>query len=213
MTFEFDAVSEQVKITPMKYLFCEKIMKRFKKDLGEHIIPNYCFSNAVIAAEWFNERGFDVEVVEGRFQSNDYTYTFCEKNGLRPISGKMRLVDNPIEHRWCKKGDKYFDPTLELNFGFEMTKTVDYDAMRIYDADTLMDYALELKDRFGEMKFCDSITGLTYAYVGGLDIPINWGYINENFEYVAPDKNPVEVRAELFKNTIKKDMPRFNRPF
>ena len=108
------------------------------------------------------------------------------------------MNEHPLEHRWCKKGEKYFDPTLEYLFGFEITKTWDYDAMRIYDADTLMDYALEINDRFGEMKFCDSIAGLSYAYVGNEDVPINWGYINENYEYVAPERNPVELRAELF---------------
>lgn len=188
MEYQFDTINETVKITPMKYLFCDRVLRQFIKNQGVELKPNYCFSNAVLTAEWFQEHGFDVEVVEGRISGKDFAL----------VSTKERLNDKPIEHRWCKKGDHYFDPTLEIFYGYDYVKGLTYDAKRLFDAETLREYAEEIEERFGELKFCDSISGLTYAWVDNEDVPIFWGNISEEYEYVVPEENPVEVRAKAF---------------
>lgn len=189
MEYQFDVINEQVKISPMRSLFCERIIKSFAR--GVDIKPNCCFTNAVITAEWFQEHGFDVEVAEGRL--------VAKSQELLLPSQKVRLNTNPIEHRWCKKGEKYFDPTIECLYGYEMTKTWNYDAIRLYESSTLRDYAEEIERRYGVLKFCDSISGFTYAWVGNEDVPINWGRISDSFDYVVPEENPVFVRDELLR--------------
>lgn len=196
--YYFDSVNEQVSITPMKHLFCERIMRYFKNNMTGVIQPNQCFANAIVAAEWFSEKGFDIEVVEGHMVPNNYCFENAGRMGYKVHSEKHpRLNTEPLEHRFCKKGDKYFDPTIEFLFGFERVKMFDYTARRIYDYETLIAFAMRTKEDYGTLHFHSSISGLSYVYVGEKDIPIYWGHIDENGDYISPRKNPFEVMKAL----------------
>lgn len=193
--FKFEPINEQVKIVPMSTLFCKRVMDRFRKAMTGIIRENCCFTNAVIAAKWFQEQGFDVDVAEGSFHFNDYAWTICKKYGLQMYSQTHEYMNNgPQDHRFCRKGDKYFDPTLEFIFGFEWTKGYDYTASRVYDADELISFAITIGATYGEKPhFCGSISGLTYAWKDDEDIPIHWGKIDDNGVYVPPMENPYEL--------------------
>ena len=189
--YDFYVVDEKVVVVPMKTLFCKRIIEAFNKSMKGVIMPNRCFANALIAADWFNERGFDVEVVEGTIEPNDYCFKWSEKTGRPVYSTKHpRLNEEPIEHRFCKKGDKYFCPTLEFLFGFDMVRCVDFTAIRVYDYQTLVAFAMETQHLFGEPHLHSSISGLSYTYVGGEETPIYWGNINDDGVYVSPTSNP-----------------------
>lgn len=186
----------------MSHLFCERIMKRFRKDMAGVIKPNQCFTNAVIAAQWFNQHGFYVEVVEGWFNPNEFGFSQCDKIGMKMFSEMHPYMNEPnAEHRFCKKGDKYFDPTLELLFGFEITKWLDYTAVRLYDYEEMIDYMQEIKDTFGGDYYysASTLTGCTYFFDGKEDIPIYWGHIGEDGYFVKPQINPYEYRASLMR--------------
>ncbi len=186
--YYFDSVNEQVSITPMKHLFCERIMRYFKKEFQGLILPNQCYTNALMAAEWFNEHNFYVEVVEGLYQHTPEAIAKYAKRGVI-------LVEEPIEHRFCKKGDKYFDPTIEFLFGWDEVKTFTYTAQRIWDQPDLLDVAYETDKLFGKPAFCSSITGLCYHYTGkgNEQVPIYYGHVNDNGEFVPPKENPFET--------------------
>ncbi len=194
MNYNFKTIDTAVSISPMKTLFCKRIMDSFKKDMPGVIQPNRCFSNALIAAQWFREKGFDVEVVEGYMDKNNYAFEYARRMGISVYSEKhSRLNTEPVEHRFCKKGDKYFDPTIEFLFGFDMVKCFDYAGKRIYDYETLIDFAMRTEKDYGRIHFHSSISGLSYAYVGEKNIPIYWGHIDDNGEYVSPDSNPFDI--------------------
>ena len=168
------------------------------------IRPNQCFTNAIVAAQWFNQNGFYVEVVDGWYFPNDNGVEACERMGAKMFSEKHpRLNDAPSEHRFCKKGDKFFDPTLELLFGFNCTTWMDYTAARLFDYEELIDYMQEIKDTFNGDFYHNSstLTGCTYFYDGEKDIPIYWGHIGEDGYFVKPQINPYEYRASLMKQS------------
>ncbi len=200
MKYNFSKIDETVKIVPMGALFCKRIMDRLRKKCKGVIMPNQCFFNALVVAGWLREWGFDVEVVEGMQSQNDNYIALSRKLGLKEESDREHLKNQaPIAHRWLRKGDKYFDPTVELLFGMEFVRSFDYNAKRIYDNQELIRYAGEIRDTFGvdEVHFVSSITGTTFYYDGDNDIPVHWGYINDDGEYVAPEQNPYELFTAL----------------
>ena len=189
----FDTVNEKVQITPMSHLFCDRIMRKFNSVMRDVIQPNQCFMNAAIAADFFANEGFYVEVVEGYTLLNDYASKFAEKYGVSLY--KENSHSELIEHRWCKKGDKYFDVTIEFLFGWEMVKIMDYTAQRVYDYEDLIDFAALIgKEYYGDkkLKFVDSIKGVSYLYDGDKDIPIYWGYINDEGKFVEAMGNSTQ---------------------
>lgn len=198
MRYEFEKVDEAVKVVPMSTLFCKRIMNRFRKEMVGKIIPNNCYQNAVIAAKWLNERGFDVEIVEGEMTANDYAEKIAAQYGMTVNSQKHQYLNEaPLEHRFCRKGDKYFDPTFEIIAPQGFNKGFDYKAIRVYDVDDIIDFAVDTLMEYGEIHFHNSISGLTYVYKGNEDIPLFWGRINEEGEVEKPNYNPFEKRAEI----------------
>lgn len=197
--FTFETVNQQVKIVPMGTLFCQRVMDRFRKAMKGVIVPNNCFINALIAAQWFQEQGFDVEVAEGTYEYNEYAPTISQKYGLNLYSKRHQYMnEGPQDHRFCRKGDKYFDPTLELCFGYEWTKGFDYTVCRVYSAKELISYAITIGNTFNEKPhFCSSISGRTYAYVGDEDVPIQWGIIDNDGLYIPPADNPFARLTQL----------------
>lgn len=199
MKIEFEKVNEDVKVNPMGTLFCKRVMDRFRKEMVNKIKPCCCYENAVIAAEWLIERGFDIEIVEGQYKPNEYGEKLARREINSYVSEHPTLGAMEYDgHRFCRKGDKYFDPTTEILLGVEGLKLYDYRALRIYDIDDIIDFAEEitLKD-YGVLHFTDSITGLTYVYKGKDDVPLFWGCIDDNGVVVKPDYNPFKRRAEI----------------
>ena len=178
MRYVFEKVDSVVKISPMSTLFCKRIMDRLRKEIGRIILPDQCYQNAVVVSSWLAEMGFDVEIVEGEFKTD---------------TGKT------IEHRFCRKGGKYFDPTIELLYGFVSTASVEYKAIRVYDIDVIVDFTAQTLNDYGQVHFHSSITGLSYVYKGDEDIPLVWNYIDDNGEIVKPEYNPFERRLELLR--------------
>ena len=183
----------------MSTLFCKRVMDGFRREMRGKILPNNCYVNAVIAAKWLQERGFDVEIVEGVMTVNDKAEAIAKKYGCSGVRSQKHdyLNEAPLEHRFCRKGDKYFDPTMDFLYGFGFAQGFDYKAIRVYDVDTIITFALQSKETYGEVHFHNSINGLTYVYKGEEDIPLIWYYIDDDGYLVMPDYNPFERRAEI----------------
>ena len=195
MKFNYTILNEPVTIVPMRSLFCKRIMDRFAKRCKGVFKPNLCYYNALVAARWLKEWGFDVEVVDGVLTTNDNYPLLCKKMGLAEESRYPHLQNNaPIGHRWCKKGNRYFDPTIEGLFGMEYVRAFDYKGMRVFDDQTLIAFANTIRSTFRseQIRFVSSISGCTYKYDGKHETLINWGYIDDNGNYIAPEKNPFE---------------------
>lgn len=198
MKYSFTKIDENITIVPMGTLFCKRIMDRIKKRCQGVILPNLCFFNAIVIAAWLEEYGFDVEVVEGVYAGNEYGYQMMKKMYKVKGLGEPEYSYVPESHRWLKKGDKYFDPTIELLMGFEFTKTFNYTAKRIFDYKTLIEYAIEIKNTLGyKAHFVNTTDGITQYYDGDIDVPVEWGYINGDGVYIPPKRNPYEVFPEL----------------
>lgn len=153
----FDSVvNKKVKITPMNLLFPKEIIDELREmDIKE----GWCFVNAVMVAKRLQEKGYEVDVVEGYYGYN--------KKARNRFSKVYRLGKGWIEHRWCKIGDYYFDPTyyLDENTVFS-SNCFDYRAERLYYADDLIDFAHQVSDdydvenRMEEDKlWCSSLNG------------------------------------------------------
>ena len=95
--FFFDEGEGIVNIVPMKNLFCKRVMDRFYKECAPYIFPYCCYSNALIAADFFNNKGFQVDVIEGIYRPNPLL-SEKEKNSFFADT-------NDDMHRFCKKGD------------------------------------------------------------------------------------------------------------
>lgn len=203
MKFNFKSIDECVEIVSMNRIFDRKTMECFRRAMKNRIMPDQCFTNAIMAACWFKERGFDVKTVDGCMYPNEYGERAAAARNIPYYSSKYdRLNNNPLEHRFCVFNGKYFDPTIEFLFGFEPTKWCDYEVYRIFEPQVLIDLAFELKNRFGEYHFFYTETGVTYFYAeNDQEIPIHWGYVNENGDYIPPKENPVKFRDELLQKS------------
>ena len=200
MKYTFETINETVKISPMSTLFCKRIMDRFRKEMTGKILPNNCYMNAVMAAAWLRERGFDIEIVEGELTANAYAEKIVAQYGMTVNSQKHQYLNNaPIEHRFLRKGDKYFDPTFEITTPQGFNKGFDYKANRVYSYEDISDFTYTTIEDYGQIHFHNSISGLTYVYKGDEDIPLLWSYIDENGELVKPDYNPFEKRDEILR--------------
>lgn len=151
--FFFDEGEGIVNIVPMKNLFCKRVMDRFYKECAPHVHPFCCYSNALIAADFFNNNGFQVDVIEGIYRPNPLLSEKEKNSFFTEIRGDM--------HRFCKKGNYYFDPSLECVIGFSAAhKYFQHISLREYDSVTLWAYGVALGN--GETpKFCSSINGFS----------------------------------------------------
>lgn len=196
--YTFERVDKVVKISPMSTLFCKRIMDRFRKEMKSNILPNNCYMNAILAAAWLRERGFDIEIVEGEMIRNEQAEKIAKRCGMVFESKKhQRLNEAPTEHRFLRKNGKYFDPTLEIIASQGFSDAFDYKAIRVYSYEDISDFTYTTFEDYGELHFHNSISGLTYVYKGEEDIPLKWSYINEEGNIVKPNYNPFEKRAEI----------------
>lgn len=180
--FPFNEGEGIVKIVPMRTLFCERVLTRLKKNYGGYVKPLKCYSNALIVAEYLKTQGFDIDVVEG-YYSPSPSLSDEEYRKAFPFSFAKEGRDT---HRFCKKGDYYFDPTLELTIGYNnAVKYYQHISTREYNTETLWAYSIAVGGDLGQdIKFCSSIDGISYSG-GCLDIPSYHRYINNSYHLVG----------------------------
>lgn len=202
--YDFIAIDERPVMTPMNQLFCKRIMDSFYREFNDTIRKDCCYENSLIAAEWLISKGFDIEVVEGYYQCNDYDKKIAMAFGA-PINPENYM---PTEHRFLKKGDKYFDPTLEMlwhrdfeggmsdkylrSHGFSnpsLTKCYDYQAKRIFSFGTISEFTQDAQEYYGLDCLFSTLTGGAVDSVSGEKMYL--GRIDENGKWDIPEIHPV----------------------
>ena len=164
--YEFETINSTITMTPMRKLFSGITTSRFRGDMQGMILPNRCYRNALIAAEWFKSRGIKVEVVDG--------YVFTDT---------MNKEDGST-HRFLKYGDKYFDPTLEYLFGLQHLDGLNFFAVRSYEYETIRRFYADMHSVYGELYFSDTFSGIGKFYYDGFMYEFETDIIGENGEYV-----------------------------
>ncbi len=180
--YEFDSVvNQKVKITPMNLLFPKEIIDELRElDIKE----GWCYINAVKVAKRLQEKGYEVDVVEG--------YYACNQRARQRYAKVYTFFDGWMEHRWCKIGEYYFDPThfLDKNSIFS-SNCFDYKAERLYYADDLLNFAEQVgKDYISALPFfrnrntiwCSSLTGATSLDNGRTVVYL--AKVDDDFNYV-----------------------------
>jgi hypothetical protein len=180
---EFDEVAKKsVKMTPMNLLFPSEIIEEL---LTLNVRKGWCYENAVKVARFLEEKGYEVDVVEGYYRSS--------KKALRRFPEYLSEETNCwLEHRWCKFGDYYFDPTFYLDrYTFLTSQYFEYRAERLYYADDLLNFAEQVgKDYISAVPFyctrntiwCSSLTGATSLDDGRTTVHL--AKVDEDFNYV-----------------------------
>lgn len=185
--FPFTPINKSVSITPMSNLFCARVRERFKRDMSGIILPFQCFKNAVLSAEWFQQHGFDdVEVVDGYYSENRKALEKFARVHNITLSNAAPCIND--EHRFLRRGDRYFDTTLEFLFGFEFARCYEYLACRAFEPSVIAAYsvmAARANNLDTEFEWASSMEGKSYRYLeSGEDIPMYWGRISEDFNFV-----------------------------
>lgn len=178
--FEFDTVfNKSVKMTPMNLLFPRDIIDELRNiDIRE----GYCYRNAVMVAKFLEEQGYEIDVVEGYYRPCKRLFNICSKV-YNTRSNEW------LEHRWCKKGNYYFDPTYYLGndilFG---SNDFEYRAERLYYAEDLLDFAHKVSDDFKitgskeeDIFWCSSLNGAS-SIDGGITTKY-FAIIDNDFNY------------------------------
>jgi hypothetical protein len=129
--------------------------------LTNPIKPQTCHSTAPEIASYFRDLG--VQVCDG------FYYDIKEKK--------------TYAHTFCKLGDKYFDPTLEFAYSFDMTNCFDYISERVFDPNefSILQHAYSyILGGNGLMRYCCSSVCSGYHKDSGLfyEVSVNDdGYI------------------------------------
>ena len=161
--YHFEKGAGVVKLTRMSSLFSQKEMIEYEKYCKPSLHVGECFFDALSVAEFFKKDGYDIKIAEGY-------YTVPSKNYARDT------------HRFCKIGDKYFDPNLERFVGYDVfSNQFIHTEVREYDAETLWAFVRKCSDKAQQLTFCSSLDGIRYK--GGVT-PVYELKIDDEFHLV-----------------------------
>lgn len=191
MNYPFKTINAIIAITPMGKIFKSLTISRFKKDMLGRIRSNHCYENALLAAQWFIEHGYEVSIVDGFINANDYAFEYAAKHGIEVYSKTNEESNQGSPHRFLFYNGYYFDVTIETLFGVEMLRTNTYTAYRQYEFGAILHFYMDMQKLYGELYFADTITGKRHTYVDGECIRFYYDTINENGEYVFRDSKKV----------------------